>query len=130
MGSWKSAEMVRRYAHLAPEQFRRYAETGDALLDGTISSQRPQSSLRERGRKRLIIWCRLQESNPRPSVYKTAALPTELSWPRGRVYFTRRSVGLPAGGLAGGSGASSAGAGSAATGSRSASASAWTAGPD
>ena len=27
------------------------------------------------------IWCRLQDSNPRPSVYKTAALPTELSRP-------------------------------------------------
>lgn len=28
-------------------------------------------------------WCRLQESNPRPSVYKTAALPAELNrrWP-------------------------------------------------
>src|SRR3546814_8910628 len=24
-------------------------------------------------------WCRLQDSNPRPSVYKTAALPTELN---------------------------------------------------
>ena len=23
-------------------------------------------------------WCRMQDSNPRPSVYKTAALPTEL----------------------------------------------------
>ena len=29
-------------------------------------------------------WCRLQESNPRPSVYKTAALPAELNRPRGR----------------------------------------------
>ncbi|MEK7717454.1 MAG: site-specific integrase, partial [Pseudomonadota bacterium] len=24
MGAWKSSEMVRRYAHLAPEQFQRY----------------------------------------------------------------------------------------------------------
>jgi hypothetical protein len=24
------------------------------------------------------VWCRMQESNPRPSVYKTAALPAEL----------------------------------------------------
>ena len=27
------------------------------------------------------IWCRLTESNRRPSVYKTAALPAELSRP-------------------------------------------------
>ena len=26
-------------------------------------------------------WCRMQDSNPRPSVYKTAALPTELIRP-------------------------------------------------
>src|SRR6476620_1875729 len=26
-------------------------------------------------------WCRLRDSNPRPAVYKTAALPTELSRP-------------------------------------------------
>jgi hypothetical protein len=29
------------------------------------------------------VWCRMQESNPRPSVYKTAALPTELIRPTG-----------------------------------------------
>src|SRR3982074_2194969 len=43
--------------------------------------------------------CRLQESNPRPTVYKTAALPTELSrpgnWPGLSAYLMRRSVGLP-----------------------------------
>ena len=27
----------------------------------------------------LIIWCRVQDSNPRPSVYNTAAQPTELT---------------------------------------------------
>ena len=26
-------------------------------------------------RKRLKYWCRMQDLNPRPSVYKTAALP-------------------------------------------------------
>ena len=30
-------------------------------------------------KSRKFDWCRLQESNPRPSVYKTAALPTELN---------------------------------------------------
>ena len=28
-----------------------------------------------------FIWCRLRDSNPRPTVYKTVALPTELSRP-------------------------------------------------
>jgi hypothetical protein len=30
-------------------------------------------------RENFREWCRLQESNPRPTVYKTVALPTELS---------------------------------------------------
>ena len=30
-------------------------------------------------RNPLILWCRLQESNPRPSDYKSAALPAELN---------------------------------------------------
>lgn len=42
MGAWKSAEMVRRYAHLAPEQFQRYAETVDRLIRGTNASQSAQ----------------------------------------------------------------------------------------
>lgn len=32
MGAWESTEMVKRYAHLAPEQFRKHAEVVDALL--------------------------------------------------------------------------------------------------
>src|SRR4051795_3629672 len=71
-------------------------------------------------------WCRLQESNPRPTVYKTAALPTELSRPElldpqretprckaKHYYLMRRRVGLPPpAGFFGGSGV--VGAGSAA----------------
>lgn len=34
MGAWQSSEMVRRYAHLAPEQFQRYAEVVDSLIGG------------------------------------------------------------------------------------------------
>jgi len=39
MGGWKSAEMVRRYAHLAPAQMARNASAIDALLHVTITSQ-------------------------------------------------------------------------------------------
>jgi integrase len=34
MGAWKSTEMVRRYAHLAPEQFKQYAQVVDGLIAG------------------------------------------------------------------------------------------------
>lgn len=39
MGAWESAEMVRRYAHLAPEQFGRHAKAIDDLLNGTSAAQ-------------------------------------------------------------------------------------------
>lgn len=40
MGAWQSAEMVRRYAHLAPEQFIRHAQVVDQLMvDDTTASQ-------------------------------------------------------------------------------------------
>jgi integrase len=32
MGAWESTEMVKRYAHLAPEQFKKHAEVVDVLL--------------------------------------------------------------------------------------------------
>jgi integrase len=35
MGAWKSAEMVRRYAHLAPANFRQHACVVDQVLHGT-----------------------------------------------------------------------------------------------
>ena len=39
MGAWESAEMVRRYAHLAPEQFAQHAKVVDALLGDTVLAQ-------------------------------------------------------------------------------------------
>jgi integrase len=39
MGAWESAEMVRRYAHLAPEQFAEHARVVDGLLSGTFTAQ-------------------------------------------------------------------------------------------
>ena len=39
MGAWESSEMVRRYAHLAPEQFSKHARVVDDLLNGTNLAQ-------------------------------------------------------------------------------------------
>jgi len=39
MGAWESAEMVRRYAHLAPEQFAKHARVLDGVLDVTNLAQ-------------------------------------------------------------------------------------------
>jgi integrase len=39
MGAWQSTEMVRRYAHLAPEKFGSYAVIVDNMLNSTISTQ-------------------------------------------------------------------------------------------
>jgi integrase len=39
MGAWESAEMVRRYAHLAPEQFAQHARVLDDVLNGTNLAQ-------------------------------------------------------------------------------------------
>ncbi len=43
MGAWESTEMVKRYAHLAPEQFAKHAKVVDDLLSDTILTQ--ESSL-------------------------------------------------------------------------------------
>jgi integrase len=42
MGGWKSAEMVRRYAHLAPAQMARQANVVGDILRGTNTSQDQQ----------------------------------------------------------------------------------------
>jgi integrase len=39
MGAWESPEMVRRYAHLAPEQFAKHARVVDDLLNDTTAAQ-------------------------------------------------------------------------------------------
>ena len=39
MGAWESAEMVRRYAHLAPEQFAQHARVLDGVLSVTNLAQ-------------------------------------------------------------------------------------------
>lgn len=39
MGAWESTEMVKRYTHLAPEQFRKHAMVVDKLLNNTILTQ-------------------------------------------------------------------------------------------
>jgi len=39
MAGWKSAEMVRRYAHLAPAQMAKHAEVVGNLLSVTNTAQ-------------------------------------------------------------------------------------------
>ncbi|HEU5046441.1 MAG TPA: site-specific integrase [Rickettsiales bacterium] len=39
MGAWESVEMVRRYAHLAPEKFGKHAMIVDNMLQDTIPAQ-------------------------------------------------------------------------------------------
>ncbi|MBY0498452.1 MAG: tyrosine-type recombinase/integrase, partial [Nitrosomonas sp.] len=39
MGAWESTEMVKRYAHLAPEQLRKHAMVVDEILNDTILTQ-------------------------------------------------------------------------------------------
>lgn len=39
MGAWQSTEMVRRYAHLSPEQFGQHARLLDKMLAGTSAAQ-------------------------------------------------------------------------------------------
>ncbi|MEQ1777396.1 MAG: tyrosine-type recombinase/integrase [Nitrosomonas sp.] len=39
IGAWESTEMVKRYAHLAPEQFRKHALVVDEILNDTILTQ-------------------------------------------------------------------------------------------
>jgi len=48
MGAWESAEMVRRYAHLAPEQFARHAKVVDELLSVTDTTQQKQNGQEHR----------------------------------------------------------------------------------
>jgi hypothetical protein len=39
MGAWESSEIVKRYAHLAPEQFAKHARAVDDVLNGTNLAQ-------------------------------------------------------------------------------------------
>lgn len=45
MGGWKSAEMVRRYAHLAPAQMAKHAAVISALMHDTNTAQGAQDGL-------------------------------------------------------------------------------------
>lgn len=42
MGGWKSVEMVRRYAHLAPAQIAKHAEVVGNLLNATNTAPKPE----------------------------------------------------------------------------------------
>src|SRR5882762_9370270 len=73
-----------------------------------------QVKLLSRCGERPGFWCRLTDSNRRPTAYKAAALPAELSRHGARImhrpaYLIRLSVGLPPEGFFGGSGWAGAG---------------------
>ena len=44
-------------------------------------------------RYEMVGWCRLRDSNPRPTVYKTVALPTELNRRRATDGYQRGRAG-------------------------------------
>lgn len=47
MGAWESTEMVKRYAHLAPEQFRKHAMVVDELINDTNLTQSENLKIRK-----------------------------------------------------------------------------------
>ncbi|MES2902323.1 MAG: site-specific integrase [Pseudomonadota bacterium] len=49
MGAWKSADMVRRYAHLGPAQMARHAEVVGKLLESTNLAQEVEVPLQFKG---------------------------------------------------------------------------------
>lgn len=55
MGGWKSPEMVRRYAYLAPAQMARHAEVVGGLLHVTITAQRDDTRTTPEMKKELIL---------------------------------------------------------------------------
>jgi hypothetical protein len=48
MGGWKSAAMVRRYAHLAPAHMARHAAVVDGLLRVTNAAQSVEVGIQKR----------------------------------------------------------------------------------
>jgi integrase len=80
MGGWKSAEMVRRYAHLAPAKMARNAAAIDDLLNVTTTSQRRLEGEKKGAtehRNPLILqykcWWASRESNTAPTDYEFAS---------------------------------------------------------
>jgi integrase len=54
MGGWRSAEMVRRYAHLAPAQMAKHAAVISALLHDTNTAQEGMERTTATAKKRLL----------------------------------------------------------------------------
>ena len=62
-----------RNAHSQKNEYRsRRGRAPEHAIVGSMHGDHPQKMPRKTG------WCRIEESNPRPSHYKCAALPTEL----------------------------------------------------
>ncbi len=69
-----------RGAHGPADRRRITLSPGRSGVGGLIPCVRCHGRLRLYGAEG--VWCRLEESNPRPDDYKSTALPTELSRPR------------------------------------------------
>ena len=54
MGGWKSAAMVRRYAHLAPAHMARHAAVVDGLLRVTNAAQSVEEGIQKKASRSLV----------------------------------------------------------------------------
>ncbi len=66
MGGWDSIEMVRRYAHLAPEHLAVEVANIEDLLQGMNGTNMAQATpwIISKIISACFIWCRQEESNP------------------------------------------------------------------
>jgi DNA-directed RNA polymerase specialized sigma24 family protein len=83
MEAWASPSPLERLAHLVAQMHRGGERALEKLYDTTVGKlfALAKAILRhEKDAEEVVcatcgVWCRLRDSNPRPTVYKTVALP-------------------------------------------------------